>query len=142
MKESEKVKDYFSRVIEVVNQMRTYGKDIHDQKIVENFRRKKIVEKFLMSLPEKYEYIVAAIESKDLATHDPATNELIGVPWRKEITTRGKFRELHRERISVKAEFQASKFKVSWEISEKRRIQDEICKESTPKIKEKKVCPT
>jgi hypothetical protein len=68
MKESEKVKDYFSRVIEVVNQMRTYGKDIHDQKIVENFRRKKIVEKFLMSLPEKYEYIVAAIESKDLAT--------------------------------------------------------------------------
>ena len=60
MRESEKVKDYFSRVIEVVNQMRTYGEEINDQKIVE---------KILISLPEKYEYIVAAIEeSKDLST--------------------------------------------------------------------------
>lgn len=60
MMESEKIKDYFSRVIQVVNQMRTYGEEITDQKIVE---------KILISLPEKFEYIVAAIEeSKDLAT--------------------------------------------------------------------------
>ena len=60
MRESEKVKDYFSRVIEVINQMRTYGEEINDQKIVE---------KILISLPEKYEYIIAAIEeSKDLST--------------------------------------------------------------------------
>ncbi|BAF25940.2 Os10g0106900 [Oryza sativa Japonica Group] len=60
MKESEKVKDYFPRVIEIVNQMRLYGEDINDQKVVE---------KILISLPEKYEYIVAAIEeSKDLST--------------------------------------------------------------------------
>ena len=60
MRKSEKVKDYFSRVIEVVNQMRTYGEEINDQKIVE---------KILISLPEKYEYIIAAIEeSKDLST--------------------------------------------------------------------------
>ena len=30
MKESEKIKEYFSRVVEVVNQMRTYGEDISD----------------------------------------------------------------------------------------------------------------
>ncbi|TXG54509.1 hypothetical protein EZV62_019765 [Acer yangbiense] len=58
MKESESVKEYFSRVIGVVNHMRTLGEDVTDQKVVE---------KILISLPEKYEHIVAAIEeSKDL----------------------------------------------------------------------------
>ncbi|KAK0582068.1 hypothetical protein LWI29_021146 [Acer saccharum] len=60
MKESESVKEYFSRVIGVVNHMRTLGEDVTDQKVVE---------KILISLPEKYEHIVAAIEeSKDLTT--------------------------------------------------------------------------
>ncbi|TXG67555.1 hypothetical protein EZV62_008830 [Acer yangbiense] len=60
MKESESVKEYFSRVIGVVNHMRTLGEDVTDQKVVE---------KILISLPEKYEHIVAAIEeSKDLST--------------------------------------------------------------------------
>ena len=60
MKDSESMKDYFSRVIDVVNHMKTYGENITDQRIVE---------KILISLPEKYEYIVAAIqESKDLST--------------------------------------------------------------------------
>ncbi|TXG53906.1 hypothetical protein EZV62_019162 [Acer yangbiense] len=60
MKEFESVKEYFSRVIGVVNHMRTLGEDVTDQKVVE---------KILISLPEKYEHIVAAIEeSKDLTT--------------------------------------------------------------------------
>ncbi|TXG67366.1 hypothetical protein EZV62_008641 [Acer yangbiense] len=60
MKESESVKEYFSRVIGVVNHMRTLGEDVTNQKVVE---------KILISLPEKYEHIVAAIEeSKDLTT--------------------------------------------------------------------------
>ena len=34
MKESEKIKEYFSRVIEIVSQMRAYDEDISDQKVV------------------------------------------------------------------------------------------------------------
>lgn len=60
MKEFEKIKEYFSRVIEVVNQMKTYGEEISYHKIVE---------KILISLFEKYKYIVAAIEElKDMFT--------------------------------------------------------------------------
>lgn len=64
IKESEKVKEYFSRVIEIVNQMRTYGVDscwdISDHKIVE---------KILIRVTKKYDYILTAIEeSKDLLT--------------------------------------------------------------------------
>ncbi|XP_078166504.1 uncharacterized protein LOC144561415 [Carex rostrata] len=60
MKNSEKIKEYFSRVIEIINQMRKYGKDISDQKVVE---------KILISLTDKYDYIITAIEkSKYLST--------------------------------------------------------------------------
>ncbi|TXG57853.1 hypothetical protein EZV62_015682 [Acer yangbiense] len=60
MKDFESMKDYFSRVIDVVNHMKTSGENITDQRIIE---------KILISLPEKYEYIVAAIEeSRDLST--------------------------------------------------------------------------
>lgn len=60
MKESETVKDHSSRIIEVVNQMQTNGETILDQKIVK---------KVLISLPKKYDSIIATIEeSKDLAT--------------------------------------------------------------------------
>ncbi|KAJ7962170.1 Retrovirus-related Pol polyprotein from transposon TNT 1-94 [Quillaja saponaria] len=53
MKDVEVVKDYFSKVIEIVNQMRTFG-EVTNKKIVE---------------PENYDSIVAAIdESKDLST--------------------------------------------------------------------------
>ncbi len=40
MKASEKVKDYFSRLIKIVNQMRLYGEDIKDQKVMDkNFNQ-------------------------------------------------------------------------------------------------------
>ncbi|TXG65024.1 hypothetical protein EZV62_012018 [Acer yangbiense] len=53
MKESESVKDYASKLSELVNQMRLYGKTVEDYKVVE---------KMLISLPEKFEAKVAAIE--------------------------------------------------------------------------------
>ncbi|XP_078166214.1 uncharacterized protein LOC144560863 [Carex rostrata] len=61
MKDSAKVKEYFSQVMDLVNQMRSLGdKDITEQKLVE---------KMLISLPESFDSIVTAIEeSKDLET--------------------------------------------------------------------------
>ncbi|TXG68351.1 hypothetical protein EZV62_003286 [Acer yangbiense] len=53
MKESESVKDYSSKLSELVNQMRLYGETMEDYKVVE---------KMLISLPEKFEAKVAAIE--------------------------------------------------------------------------------
>ncbi|XP_058192176.1 uncharacterized protein LOC131309577 [Rhododendron vialii] len=60
LKDSELLKDYFSRLMDVVNQMKTYGEDVATQKIVE---------KILINLPTKYDPIVAVIENtQDLAT--------------------------------------------------------------------------
>jgi len=60
MKESETTKDYYSRIKEIVSQMRAYGESILD---------KNIVEKILISIPQKYDAIATAIEqTKDLAT--------------------------------------------------------------------------
>ena len=60
MKESETVKDHYSRIKEIVNQMKAYGK---------NNLRKKIVEKILISIPLRYDVLVTTIEqTKDLPT--------------------------------------------------------------------------
>ncbi|KHN23990.1 hypothetical protein glysoja_047761, partial [Glycine soja] len=60
MKESETVKDYYSKVKGIVNQMRAFGEDILD---------KKIVEKILITMPQKFDPIVTTIEeTKDLST--------------------------------------------------------------------------
>ena len=60
MRDSEQLKDYFTRFLDVVNQMKTYGDPISDQRVVE---------KILISLPERYDSIVSVIEqTKDLET--------------------------------------------------------------------------
>ena len=53
MKDTESIKDYTSRVSGVVNQMKTYGDNISDQRLVE---------KYLISLTDKYDYTVVIIE--------------------------------------------------------------------------------
>ena len=59
-KESESVEDFYDRVILLLNQMRLNGEAIED---------KRVVEKILLSLTRKFEYVVVAIEeSKDLST--------------------------------------------------------------------------
>ncbi|XP_026420250.1 uncharacterized protein LOC113316247 [Papaver somniferum] len=68
MKDSEVAKDYYSRIMEIANQMKSYGENIGD---------KKLVEKILISLTDKYDPIVTAIEeSKDIATL--SVTELMG----------------------------------------------------------------
>ncbi|CAJ2654309.1 unnamed protein product [Trifolium pratense] len=68
MKESETVKNYYTKIKELVSQMRSYGDNILD---------KRIVEKILISIPRKYDAIVTTIEqTKDLSTM--SVTELIG----------------------------------------------------------------
>lgn len=58
MKSGESVTDYFGRVMMVANDMRNYGEDMPDVKIVE---------KILRTLSKKFNYIVCSIEeSKDI----------------------------------------------------------------------------
>ncbi|XP_021755931.1 uncharacterized protein LOC110721111 [Chenopodium quinoa] len=59
IKDNDLVKDYFSRIIEIVNQMKSYGEEISDEKIVK---------KILVSLNDKFDNIVTIIEeTKDLS---------------------------------------------------------------------------
>ncbi|CAA7410010.1 unnamed protein product [Spirodela intermedia] len=68
MKSDELVHDLFSIVAIIINQMRIFGEDISE---------KRIVEKILRSLPSKFYHLIATIEqSKDLSIY--SQNELIG----------------------------------------------------------------
>ncbi|KAL5570660.1 hypothetical protein UlMin_027235 [Ulmus minor] len=68
IKDNEAAKDYYSRIKELVNQMRAYGQNIID---------KKIEEKILISCIEKYDSVIFTIEeSKDTKTLIPT--ELMG----------------------------------------------------------------
>ena len=59
MKENETLNEFSSRFMGLVNQMKSYGEEISD---------KRIVEKLLITLPDKFNPIVAVIEeTKDLS---------------------------------------------------------------------------
>lgn len=58
MKDSEKVEEYFTRVLAITNQMRSNGEEMPDLKVVE---------KILRTLSEKFMYVVVSIEeSKEI----------------------------------------------------------------------------
>jgi hypothetical protein len=58
MKENESVKDYSTRFLKLVNQMKTYGEDMIDHRIME---------KIVISLHENFDHMVTVIEeTKDL----------------------------------------------------------------------------
>jgi hypothetical protein len=53
MKDNESVKDYSGRLMDVVNKMRLLGKTFEDHKVVE---------KLMMSVPQKFEAKISTIE--------------------------------------------------------------------------------
>ncbi|XP_073112132.1 uncharacterized protein [Elaeis guineensis] len=58
MKKNETLNEYFTKFMELVNQMKSYGDSIDDRRIIE---------KILITLPEKFDPVVAVIEeAKDL----------------------------------------------------------------------------
>lgn len=58
MKESETTKDYFDKLISIANQARVLGTDLLDNRLVQ---------KILVSLPERFEATIASLENtKDL----------------------------------------------------------------------------
>ncbi|MCI41122.1 F-box protein, partial [Trifolium medium] len=60
MEEDQKIADYFSKLMTVVNQMKTCGEEFTDQQINE---------KVMRTLTSKFDFIVVAIqESKDVRT--------------------------------------------------------------------------
>ncbi|XP_061999103.1 uncharacterized protein LOC133716406 [Rosa rugosa] len=60
MKDDELLKDYFTRLSDVMNQMKSYGEDLPSRKVVQ---------KILISLTPKYDPIVSVlIETKDMET--------------------------------------------------------------------------
>lgn len=68
MNNNESVQGFLSRVSGIVSQLKSYGQDIGD---------KILVPKFLRSLPQKFDHVVAAIEElRDLSMF--SFNELMG----------------------------------------------------------------
>ncbi|KAL0441847.1 UNVERIFIED_CONTAM: putative mitochondrial protein [Sesamum radiatum] len=68
MKDSETIDEYYTKVRELVNQLKAYGEDIPE---------KRVVEKLLISVTEKYDPIVTTIEeTKDITTL--TVTELVG----------------------------------------------------------------
>ncbi|CAN6562772.1 unnamed protein product [Malus baccata var. baccata] len=68
MKDDELLDDYLSRLSEIINQMKSYGEILYDERIVQNS---------LISLPRKYDNIFSIIEeTKDMSTL--SVEELIG----------------------------------------------------------------
>ncbi|XP_022867940.1 uncharacterized protein LOC111387601 [Olea europaea var. sylvestris] len=60
MKDSESIKEYSDRLMKVVNQIRLLGDDLSDRRVVE---------KVLISLPEKFEAKISSLEdSRDLSS--------------------------------------------------------------------------
>ncbi|TXG59015.1 hypothetical protein EZV62_016844 [Acer yangbiense] len=108
MKESESVKDYSSKLSELVKQMRLYGETVEDYKVVE---------KMLISLPKKFEAKVTAIEeSCDLKKL--TISEMISklqaqeqrMSMRSNDVTEGAFQARHKGKQPVKRDQQKKNF--------------------------------
>ncbi|KAA8538511.1 hypothetical protein F0562_028118 [Nyssa sinensis] len=91
MKESKTIKDYSNRLLDIVNKVRLLGTDFSDSRIVQ---------KILVTVPEKFEATISSIEnSKDMSSITLA--ELLNALQAQEQ------RRLMRQEESVEGVFQA-----------------------------------
>ncbi|XP_034674255.1 uncharacterized protein LOC117905442 [Vitis riparia] len=98
MKDNEPVKDYSSKLMDVVNQMRLLGEAFTDQKVVE---------KIMVSVPQKFEAKISAIEKScelQSLTIAKLTNKLHAqeqrVLMRGDEATKGAFQANHKGKSS------------------------------------------
>jgi hypothetical protein len=92
MKESETIKDYSDRLLDIVNKVRLLGTDFSDSRIVQ---------KILVTVPEKFEATISSLEnSKDVSRITLA--ELLNALQAQEQ------RRLMRQEGSVEGAFQAT----------------------------------
>jgi hypothetical protein len=62
MEDDQRISDYISKLLSVVNQMKACGEEVSDQQVVG---------KIMRSLTSKFDFIVVSIqESKDVKTED------------------------------------------------------------------------
>ncbi|KAL5558129.1 hypothetical protein UlMin_034342 [Ulmus minor] len=123
MKDNETAKDYYSRIKELVNQMKAYGENITD---------KKIVEKILISCTEKYDSVISTIEeSKDIETLTPT--ELMGSLEAHEKRINRRNENTNESAFSSKINMQSQKSKVGG-----RKIQENFKNKNQDKYFENK----
>ncbi|XP_016579127.2 uncharacterized protein LOC107876789 [Capsicum annuum] len=107
MKESETIKDYANQLLDLANKVRLSGK---------NFTNERIIQKILVTLPEKYEATISSLEnSKDLSSITLA--ELVNALQALEQ------RRIMRKEGSVEGVFQAKSQNKSYEEKKKNQKQ-------------------
>ncbi|XP_038689952.1 uncharacterized protein LOC119988827 [Tripterygium wilfordii] len=108
MKESDSVKSYSTKLIELVNQMRLYGEEVQDHKVLE---------KIMINLPERFKSKVFAIEEScdlkkltiselcsKLQAHEQRSN------FRQEDVTEGAFQAKHKNKQASNSKQGKKKF--------------------------------
>ncbi|KAK4401017.1 Retrovirus-related Pol polyprotein from transposon TNT 1-94 [Sesamum angolense] len=129
MKDSETIDEYYTKVRELVNQLKAYGEDIPE---------KRVVEKLLISVTEKYDPIVTTIEeTKDITTL--TVTELVGsleaYEKRRSRREENSLENAFQSKLNMRSQNSNRKeenFKVQWETRRKQNkgiyIPCRICK--------------
>nr|KYP39854.1 Retrovirus-related Pol polyprotein from transposon TNT 1-94 [Cajanus cajan] len=120
MKESKTIEEYYGRIKEIVNKMKLYGKEI---------KEKRVVEKILITLIEKYDSIVASIETSS----DPSSlsvNKLVGLLG---VHSEEDYIHAHQSTNYIKSRRQQSSIVISPESPRIVPQQEESSLESTPR---------